>query len=92
VRFCLRDAGTAYHELAELLAGRQAGAALTFVCTARGSRLFDARHRDTSTIERAIGPVPVGGMFSAGEIGPVGGQSFLLTNSATLALLHDRKV
>jgi small ligand-binding sensory domain FIST len=91
VRFCVRDAGTAHHELAELLGGRQAGAALAFVCTARGSRLFDARHRDTNTMERAIGPVPVGGMFSSGEIGPVGGRSFLLTNSATLALLHDRR-
>jgi small ligand-binding sensory domain FIST len=91
VRFCVRDAGTAHRELTELLRGREAGAALAFVCTARGSHLFDARHRDAVTVEHALGPVPVGGMFSAGEIGPVGGRSFLLTNSTTLALLRDRR-
>ncbi len=91
VRFCVREPGTAHHELAELLDGRQADAALAFVCRARGSRRSGTRHRDITTLERALGPVPVGGMFSAGEIGPVGGRSFLLTNSATLALLHDRR-
>ena len=91
VRFCLRDATTSHDDLRDLLYGRDAGAALAFVCTGRGSRLFDASHRDAATMERALGPVPVGGMFSAGEIGPIGGRSFLLTNSAILALLRERE-
>jgi small ligand-binding sensory domain FIST len=88
VRFCVRDAGTAHGELADLLRERRADAVLAFACRARRSQLFDDHHHDTATIERALGPVPVGGMFSAGEIGPIGGRSFLMTNSAALALLH----
>ena len=91
VRFCLRDAETAHDELARLLHGRTAAAALAFVCNARGSRLFGPSRNDATTIERVLGPVPVGGMFSAGEIGPVGGRSFVLTNSVALALMHDRR-
>ncbi len=91
VRFCLRDAGTAHDELARLLHGREAAGALAFVCNGRGSRLFDSLHNDASTMARALGPVPVCGIFSAGEIGPVGGRSFVLTNSASLALVQDRR-
>ena len=90
VRFCLRNAGSAHDELARLLRGRQAAGALAFVCNGRGSRLFDTVDNDAATVERTLGPVPVGGMFSAGEFGPVGGRSFVLTNSASLVLMHDR--
>jgi small ligand-binding sensory domain FIST len=91
VRFCVRDAGTAHGELADLLRGRRADAVLAFACRARGAELSESDHHDAAAIERALGPVPVGGMFSAGEIGPIGGRSFLMTNSAALALLHARQ-
>jgi len=90
VRFCLRDAGTAHDDLRHSLHGREADAALAFVCQARGARFFGSEHHDARALERALGPVPVAGFFAAGEIGPVGGRSFLLTNSATLALVRDR--
>jgi small ligand-binding sensory domain FIST len=33
-----------------------------------------------------LGPVPTAGFFAAGEIGPVGGQSFLHGFTATIAV------
>ena len=33
-----------------------------------------------------LGPIPAAGMFCAGEIGPVGGQSFLHGFTASVAL------
>jgi small ligand-binding sensory domain FIST len=90
VRFHLRDAGTAHRELATLLDGREADAALMFTCNGRGTRLFDDAHHDALALERAVGPVPVSGFFAAGEIGPVGGYNFVHAFTASLALFRDR--
>ena len=37
-----------------------------------------------------LGPIPLAGMFCSGEIGPVGGQTFLHGFTATMALLVSR--
>jgi small ligand-binding sensory domain FIST len=89
VRFCRRDATTARADLLRLLDDGGADGALAFLCVSRGGRYFPPSRRDTATIERSLGPVPVGGMLSGGEIGPVGGRNFALTNSATLALFRE---
>jgi small ligand-binding sensory domain FIST len=36
-----------------------------------------------------LGPVPVAGFFCDGELGPVGGQNFLHTFTASIALFPD---
>ena len=64
-------------DLAIALAGRQADAALLFTCNGRGTRLFDVADHDAGAIARSLGPVPVGGLFAAGEFGPVGGSNFV---------------
>lgn len=90
IRFHLRDAESAHRDLQALLRGREASAALMFSCNGRGSRMFDTPHHDVLTFEREIGPVPLGGFFAAGEIGPVGGSNFLHSFSSSIALFHDR--
>ncbi|MGH9080154.1 MAG: FIST signal transduction protein [Acidimicrobiales bacterium] len=90
IRFHRRDAGTAHGELELLLHGRRAEAALLFTCNGRGTRLFDTGDHDAAMLEGALGPVPVGGFFAAGEIGPVGGRNFVHGFTASIALFLDR--
>jgi small ligand-binding sensory domain FIST len=90
VRFHLRDAESADLDLRRVLTGHHADGALMFTCNGRGTRLFDEAHHDVSVLSRQIGPVPVGGMFAAGEIGPVGGRNFVHSFTASIALFRDR--
>jgi small ligand-binding sensory domain FIST len=90
VRFHLRDAETADRELATLLQGRQANAALMFSCNGRGTRLFDDAHHDALMLSGAVGPIPLAGFLAAGEIGPIGGQNFVHAFTASVALFRDR--
>ncbi len=61
-----------------------------FTCNGRGTRLFDTADHDARPLEGALGPVPVGGFFAAGEFGPVGGQNFVHGFTASMALFTDR--
>lgn len=90
VRFHLRDAESADLDLRRVLTGLQADGALMFTCNGRGTRLFDDAHHDAAVLSRQIGPVPVGGIFAAGEIGPVGGRNFVHSFTASIALFRDR--
>jgi small ligand-binding sensory domain FIST len=90
IRFHRRDAGTAHHELSQVLEGRQADAGLVFTCNGRGTRLFDEAHHDARVLERRVGPVPLGGLFAGGEFGPVGGHNFLHEFTASIALFRSR--
>jgi small ligand-binding sensory domain FIST len=90
VRFHLRDAESADLDLRRVLVGHQADGALMFTCNGRGTRLFDEAHHDVTVLSRQIGPVPVGGIFAAGEIGPVGGRNFVHSFTASIALFRDR--
>jgi small ligand-binding sensory domain FIST len=90
VRFHLRDDRTAHHELDHLLQGQRADAAMLFNCNGRGAEFFDMAHHDAMAMQRAFGPVPLGGCTTTGEIGPVGGQNFVHAFSATMALFRDR--
>ncbi len=88
VRFHVRDATTAHRELEQLLRGRDAAAAMLFTCNGRGTRFFDGDDHDARLLEAALGPVPVGGFFAAGEFGPIGGANFVHTSTATVALFR----
>lgn len=90
VQFQVRDAESASEDLHALLAGRRAAAALAFTCNGRGSHLFGEPHHDARAISEALGGPPLSGMFCAGEIGPVGGQSFLHGFTASVALFDPR--
>jgi small ligand-binding sensory domain FIST len=90
VRFHLRDAESADLDLRRVLTDHHADGALMFTCNGRGTRLFEDAHHDASVLSRQIGPVPVGGFFAAGEIGPVGGRNFVHSFTASIALFRDR--
>jgi small ligand-binding sensory domain FIST len=90
IRFHVRDAETAHLELRELLATRQAEAALVFTCNGRGTRLFDDAHHDAGMLQGAFGAVPVGGFFASGEMGPVGGHNFVHGFAASMGLFRQR--
>jgi len=66
--------------------GRRADGALVFTCNGRGSRLFGAPDHDAQVVADSIGGRGVGGMFCAGELGPVGGQNHLHGFTASIAL------
>ena len=51
--------------------------ALLFSCTGRGEALYDEPNYDSDLFERYLGPLPIGGFFCNGEIGPVGTTTFL---------------
>ena len=85
IQFHLRDAHTAKDELAALLEayclndqGQVApSGALLFACSGRGTSLFDSPNCDTEQFSQHLGPLPLGGFFCNGEIGPVGKTTFL---------------
>jgi small ligand-binding sensory domain FIST len=45
---------------------------------------------DAGAVADELGPIPLAGMFCSGEIGPVGGHTFLHGFTATMALLTAR--
>ncbi len=93
IQFMVRDAAAASEELGALLEREaQAGApsgAIVFSCNGRGSRLFGVPHHDIGRVHDALGDVPTAGFFAAGEVGPVGGQSFLHGFTASIALFRE---
>lgn len=96
VQFVLRDARTAEEDLRRLLrrqreearAARPAGA-LLFSCVGRGAGLFGRADHDTGVFEEMLGPAPLGGFFCNGEIGPVGGTTFLHGYTSAFALFRE---
>ena len=93
VQFHVRDARSADEDLrrvlereAAALGGRQTAGALLFTCTGRGSRMFAEPDHDAGLVAEMLGGIPVAGFFCDGELGPVGGQNFLHTFTASIAL------
>jgi small ligand-binding sensory domain FIST len=87
VRFQVRDAASADEDLALMLGGEEAAAALLFTCNGRGSHLFGTPDHDALAVQGALGPLPLAGMACAGEFGPVGPGNHLHGFTASVALL-----
>ncbi|KPQ36462.1 MAG: hypothetical protein HLUCCA11_06255 [Phormidesmis priestleyi Ana] len=91
IQFHMRDAQTSAEDLENLLrryrveslenkVGSQGASpvgALMFACTGRGEALYDEPNFDSDLFEQYLGPLPIGGVFCNGEIGPVGSTTFL---------------
>jgi small ligand-binding sensory domain FIST len=92
VQFHVRDASTADEDLRQLLCGssseQKAVGALVFTCNGRGSRLFAEPSHDAKTVQACLGPLPAAGFFAQGEIGPIGGRTFLHGFTASIALFE----
>lgn len=93
LRFHVRDAGSADDDLRETLerelAGASAAGALLFTCNGRGSHMFTEPDHDARVVGEALGGDGLAGFFCGGEIGPVGGRSFLHGFTATMAVFLD---
>jgi small ligand-binding sensory domain FIST len=93
VRLHARDADSADSDLREALGLRMAAlggdppaGALVFTCNGRGRDMFGAPDHDAAALHRELQGAPAAGFFAAGEIGPVGGESFLHGFTATVAI------
>ncbi len=94
VQFHLRDGESASGELESRLSASLAGhappsAALLFACAGRGRNLFGVSGHDSGTLRRMI-DIPVAGMFSAGEIAPIQGATFVHGYSSVFGLIRPR--
>jgi small ligand-binding sensory domain FIST len=89
VQFQVRDAASADEDLRALLAGRRASGALVFTCNGRGSHLFGHAGHDAELVSAVAGADGTAGMFCAGELGPIGGRSFLHGFTASVVLFSD---
>ena len=89
VQFHVRDAVAADDDLHELLRGVTGDAALVFTCNGRGTNLFGQDDHDAAAVVDHLGTDAVAGMFCAGEIGPVGGRSFLHGFTASVLIFTD---
>ena len=78
VRFQIRDAEAARYDLRQhvLDVGPAAGALLVS-CNGRGPAMFGRADSDVQLTEQCLGGAAVAGLFAGGEIGPVGGRSWL---------------
>jgi small ligand-binding sensory domain FIST len=93
VQFHLRDARTSRADLEAVLRrfnadhpDVQPAGALMFSCLGRGLHLYQRPDHDTDLFREHFGDVPLGGFFCNGEIGPVGGQTFLHGYTSVFAL------
>jgi small ligand-binding sensory domain FIST len=92
IRLHARDAESADEDLRRALrlqraalSGQPPAGALVFSCNGRGRAMFGAPDHDVGALAQELGDVPAAGFFAAGEIGPVGGRSFLHGFTATIA-------
>ncbi len=95
VQFHLRDAQTSAEDLQQTLSTyvsrgghEQVSGALLFSCLGRGEFLYGHASHDTQLFQQKLGKVPVSGFFCNGEIGPVGGTTYLHGYTSCFALFR----
>lgn len=93
VRLHARDAASADRDLREALDLRvralgsdSPAGALLFSCNGRGRGMFGVPDHDAGLLAEELRGAPTAGFFAGGEIGPVGGESFLHGFTATVAI------
>lgn len=97
IQFHLRDAQTSAEDLEWLLQRYQkqsdlqpsATGALMFSCLGRGEGLYGKPHFDSHLFSRYLKNIPLGGFFCGGEIGPVGGSTFLHGYTSVFAICRQ---
>ena len=94
-RLHVRDAQSATEDLQQALRdARSAAGGLTpaggllFSCNGRGTNMFSQPDHDAGMVAQELG-IPAAGMFCNGEIGPVGGKTFLHGFTATMAVFLE---
>ncbi len=98
IQFHLRDAQTSAEDLEYLLQRYQkqtqsdpaAVGALMFSCLGRGEGLYGEPNFDSQLFSQYLNNVPLGGFFCNGEIGPVGGSTFLHGYTSVFGICRHR--
>ena len=96
IQFHVRDAATSADDLRSLLQryrdkhGDTANGALLFSCLGRGEHLYGIPNHDSDCFKQYIGQVPLGGFFCNGEIGPVGGTTFLHGYTSSFGIFRPK--
>jgi small ligand-binding sensory domain FIST len=98
IQFHLRDAKSSAEDLQILLEEYQRRSfdsspigALLFSCLGRGERLYCKPNFDSQLLQTYISPIPIGGFFCNGEIGPVGNSTFLHGYTSAFAIFRSRE-
>lgn len=98
VQFHLRDAKASAEDLEALLERYQMNhtgttttpvGALMFACTGRGEGLYAEPNFDSKLFARHLPGTPLSGFFCNGEIGPVGGSTFLHGFTSVIGIFHQ---
>jgi small ligand-binding sensory domain FIST len=95
LQFHIRDAETSTEDLEFLLQRYQSQnsdtassiGALMFSCVGRGEGLYGKPHFDSQLFHRYLHHIPLSGFFCGGEIGPVGGGTFLHAFTSVFGIL-----
>jgi small ligand-binding sensory domain FIST len=91
VRLHLRDAAASAADLRAVLRRRPSASApagaLLFSCAGRGAAFYGESDHDSRVFREIVGETPLGGFFCAGEIGPVGGRTFLHGYTSSFAII-----
>ena len=98
IQFHLRDARTSAEDLELLLSSyleersvaNYPVGGLIFSCLGRGNGLYNEPDFDSSTFNRYLNNIPLGGFFCNGEIGPVGGRTFLHGYTSAFAIFSQK--
>jgi small ligand-binding sensory domain FIST len=97
VQFHIRDAATSSDDLRHLLKEYrhdqtlgQASGALLFSCLGRGRYLYGEPNHDSDCFREFLGDIPLGGFFCNGEIGPVGGTTFLHGYTSSFGIFKEK--
>ena len=97
VQFHLRDADTSAEDLTAVLERyamenreNQVHGALLFSCLGRGQYLYGRPNHDSEIFHDKLGPVPLGGFFCNGEIGPVSGTTFLHGYTSSFGIFRPK--
>jgi small ligand-binding sensory domain FIST len=98
IQFHLRDARTSAEDLEMLLdryqrsaqySGTSSAGALMFSCLGRGEGLYGEPNFDSRLFGRYLNHIPLSGFFCNGEIGPVGGNTFLHGYTSVFAICRQ---
>jgi small ligand-binding sensory domain FIST len=96
VQFHIHDAEASAEDLEELLEQYQEtqpdapAGALMFNCVGRGERFYGQPNFDTQIFQHYLKTTSLSGFFCQGEIGPIGGATFLHGYTAAIGLFRPR--
>ena len=95
VQFHVRDSQSAEEEMERLLRAEQtrcrqsARGALLFNCNGRGRQFFRKSNHDISLVNQLVTDCQTAGFFAQGEIGPIGGRTFIHGFTSSLILFRE---